>query len=521
MHIIEMKDAIKALFGEGTESEFFNYFTLRFPRLLMHCYNAVEVEARHLLPEYFPLIPEPSGAVKGPGLKANEAFTQTPGIDLEGSKMIIRCIEVTTFPESKVHFEFLELKYIYYLFVERNKSFPNFLQRNGSNVTQLEFSSGSLKFESVNKILEKLPNLKKIQFDDVAYEASRTKQTIQPAICQNLVELVIESLNSSNLLQVFQECHTVKKLTVVYITITLEEILQKYPRVQELTVNLNYVYPVNHSNESKIGIHQLKVLKFELRTRDEMILEKLLTFIQKQKTLHQFSFDSDHHSPSQSFCKHLAAHICKLGRLNTLEIRGEHLLEEVEAFLEGSSQVANTRLEELACQLNHIRSLPSSFFGHFTSLRKLDIYCYKVNEIKVYENFITFMNQTKLAVIKLRGLPLATFQCFKHLQVKTLLVLDVSIDNELEDKVPVFEILQECLPNNPNITNFKIDFYKDCDESKSELVPMIVKSLAKLKSLQVLKYSQITPEIIKQIVPLKSLKFWEINDYKSETFYKP
>ena len=48
-----MKNGVKALFGAGTEGEFLNYFTLRFPRLLVHCYSSVKKEARDMLKEYF------------------------------------------------------------------------------------------------------------------------------------------------------------------------------------------------------------------------------------------------------------------------------------------------------------------------------------------------------------------------------------------------------------------------------------------------------------------------------------
>ena len=53
MHKEELKDTIKDLFGDGTEREFLNYITSRFPRLMVHCYNVVEMVAKDLLEEYF------------------------------------------------------------------------------------------------------------------------------------------------------------------------------------------------------------------------------------------------------------------------------------------------------------------------------------------------------------------------------------------------------------------------------------------------------------------------------------
>ena len=52
MHKEEMKDEVKDSFGTF-ESQYLRSLTSKFPRLLVHCYNAVEKEARDLLPKYF------------------------------------------------------------------------------------------------------------------------------------------------------------------------------------------------------------------------------------------------------------------------------------------------------------------------------------------------------------------------------------------------------------------------------------------------------------------------------------
>ena len=509
MHKIELKDAIKALFGGFTESEYINYFTSKFPKLLVHCYNAVENEAKDLLAEYF---------YQDVSAQAPTAVIDIRCLRLEGSKLAINCHDVITFPETKIEFCSLKVEVISHLFIEENKSFTNFLQRNASNVTHLEFLLGSLKFDSVDKILQKLPKLKEIQFSHLEYEASKTNQTIQTNTCQNLVELKIWGSASSKLLQAFQECQTIKNLTVKDSKVTLEEILHKYASLEELFILVNNNYPVSHQNEANSTIHQLKVLKISLLTKDEKILEKVMTCILKQNNLQQFSFGSNNCNPSQSLCKQLAAHICQLKHLRNLVIY-EKLFEEVEAFV-ANCRITNTRLEELACQLNYFKLLPSSLLGHFTNLRKLDINCYNAEEIKVKDLF-NFLNRTQMTSIRLEWLSPTYFQLLKKLQVQSLQVLEIQIRNEPQDKVPAFDILQEFLPRHPNITEFEIKFYNDYDELKSlELIPMIVGTLTKLERLGIGRYSKITPAAIEQIVALKTLKSWKINRYESQIFYK-
>ena len=160
MHKEELKDEVKDLFVAFTEGEYLNYFTSRFPRLLVHCYNAVEKKARDLLAEYF---------YEDAPAQTPTVAIRTPGITMKESKLTTNCADVITFTENKVELDTLKLENISHLFVEQNKSFTNFLQRNGSNVTQLELLNGSLKFDSINKILQKLPKLKEIVFNDVKY----------------------------------------------------------------------------------------------------------------------------------------------------------------------------------------------------------------------------------------------------------------------------------------------------------------------------------------------------------------
>ena len=515
MHKEELKDTIKDLFGEGTESNFLSYFTSKYPRLLVYCYNAVEKEARDLLAEYF---------YQDTLAQARIVAISTQGPELEGSKLTIRCKDVIAFPEWKIDFISLKIEGISRLLVEENKSFNNFLQRNGTNVTRLEFFEGSLKIDSVNKILLKLPNLKEINFGyDVEYEIPKTNQTIQTTTCRSLENLVILSSESLKLLQAFQECQTIQKLTVNKLKVTLDVILQKFANLEELKVVVDENYPVSLQHEANLSIRQLKVLSITFWPRDEKIHEniheKLVTFIQKQNNLQEFYFYSYSNSnPSQTLYSQLAAHIYNLKLLTILEIEEEQLLQEVEALV-ANSQVANTRLEEFSCQPNFFKSPPSSFLGHFTNLRKLHFRCSEADKI-IVEDLISFMNRTQLTLIKLWCLPIAYFQLLKKLHVPSLQVFRMQIYNDSQDRMPTLEILQEILSKHPNVTHFEIGIYKDHDEPKSlELIPMIVAALTKLDRLEVWGYRQITANVINQIGALKTLKYWKINDLKSETFY--
>ena len=511
MHKEELKDEVKYLFVNFTEGEYLNHFTSRFPRLLVHCYNAVEQEARDLLAEYFH---EDASA------QAPTVVISTRGIEFEGSKLTINCEDDITFPEMRVEIDTLEIENISHLFIEQNKLFTNFLQRNASNVTKLDFNQGSLKFDSMNKILQKLPNLKEIQFVEVEYETSKTNQTIQKATCKNLVELQILNSENSNLLQAFPECQTIRKLTVWHSEETLEETLQKYANLEELEVEVNDDCPVSDQHEASATIHQLKVLKINLQTRKEKIQGKLISSILKQNNLQQFHFNSHgSYSLSQSLSKQLVVHIRQLEHLTSLKIYDEKFLEEVEAFA-ANCRVANTRLEEFKCQLKHFKSLPSSFLAHFTNLRKLDIECWNVEETKM-EDLISFMNKSQLTSITFRFLPLACFQLLQNLQVDSLQLLEIHINNWGQDKMLAFDILQEFLSRHPSITQFKIKFAEDYDEPKSlQLIPMILAILPQLERLEVWNCPKITADVIKQIAALETLKSWQINENNSETFYK-
>ena len=511
MHKEELKDEVKDLFGDFTESEFLRYFTSRFPRLLVHCYNAVEKKARDLLPEYYH---EDASA------QALTVAIGTRGIELEGFKLTINCADDITFPGKKIEIDTLKIKNISHLFIEQNKSFTNFLQRNASSITQLEFSIGSLKFDSMNKILQKLPNLKEIKFWNVKYKASKTNQAIQQETCHNLVELKILSVTNSNLLQAFQQCQTMRKLTLIYPEVTLEEILQKCPILEELSVWVDDKYPVNDQHEANATIHQPKMLKIGLSTKNEKIQEKLISSILKLNNLHQFHFDSyDFCSLSQSLWKQLAAHICQLERLSILTIDNEKLLKEVEAFA-ANSRITFTRLQKLICVLRYLKSLPSSFLAHFTNLRQLDINCLLAEQTQV-EDLISFMHKSQLTSIKLRLLPSECFQLLQKLQVDSLQLFEIHIYNYEDKCVNAFDILQEFLSRHPNITHLEIGFVNDYVEPKLlELIPMILATLPKLEILVVWNCPKITPDVIKQIAALETLMSWQINKHKSETFYK-
>lgn len=510
------------MFGKFTEAEYLNYFTARFPRLLIHCYNSVEREARDLFGEYFHKTEAPTAALaKIQAVKDEDIF------QLIGSRLIIDCgKKVITFPETRVQFDALEIENISHLLIKGKKSFINFLQKNGSNVTQLEILRGSLKFESLNEILLKLPQLQTIKLYDIAYEASKTKPTIQPVTCQHLIELKIEydfksTFLLSNLFHAFHECQTIQRLTLSCAELPLH-ILQKFSRLDELTVNFDSSLPVSEaSTPSHSSIKQLNVLNIKMDTRyDKKPLEKCLSFIQSQSHLQQFSYHS-FFNQSQLFCQSLAAHICKLEHLTHLKIVDEGLLEEVEAFV-ATCSVPNTSLEELTYHNWKLKkTLPSLFFEHFTNLRAVDISCYNFKELENFESLFNFMSNSKLTSIKLRGLALANFQCITKLHVQLLQVLEVGFNNMPKDKVLAFEVLQKVLPKHPSVTDLQVVFDRDYDDGKAqELITMIVGTLPLLERLVIRNYSKITAEIITQIAELKTLQSWKINGFKSETFYE-
>ena len=503
MHIVELKGVVKDLFGDGTESEYLKYFTAKFAMLLMHCYIAVEKEAQDLMPEYF---------LQDASAPAPTVAVNTRGLELKGSELTINCADDITFPKTKFQFNSLIISNISRLFFEQNKSFSNFLQLNRSNITQLKFSLGSSTFESVDKILQKLPNLKEIEFDRVEYGAAK-------AVLATTCRKIWSADNTKPLqvfLQSFLECKTVQKLNVVYPAVSLEEILQKNASLEELHVVVGFNYPVSRQHEAHAKIHQLKVLRIRLYTENGKIHKHLISDILKLNNLQQFYFGSNY-SLSQALCQQLAAHICQLGQLISLTIYNKHLLEEVLAFVANNQEVS-TRLKEFEGPLRHFLAVPPSFLGYFTNLRKLNIDCFNAQQTKV-EDLINFMNQSQLTSVKLGHLPAECFSLLKKLHIKFLQMFKIHIKNE--PQVPAFEVLQEFLLRHPKITQFKIRFWYYYDEPESlELIPMILETLPQLERLEVGQSPKITADVIKQIAALETLTFWEINEHKSENFYR-
>ena len=270
------------MFKDNLTNDYLQYFTTRFAQLLMHCYNTVENLAMEKeFGEHF----HDDGSGGGPGGNsdgnlsgstgrtssgtsvgtsgggssgypgggssgnpvgnntANPAGTPAKTIkaldDLTRSKYFKFCDQYTTFPEQKIEIDTLVLKNISHIFVEGKKTLHIFLQRNGANVTQLEFSRGSLKFESLIEILQKLPNLRKIVFDEIKYQVPETKQIIDRATCQNLEELEIS------------------KNTEIAAAQMLQEAFQKYNNIK--ITNIGRKTPAPNLAESKVITSPLAV----------------------------------------------------------------------------------------------------------------------------------------------------------------------------------------------------------------------------------------------------------------------
>ena len=453
------------MFGDFTETEYLNYFTTRFPRLLVHCYSSVENEARDLLEEYFHKDEAPAVPLTG--------IINTPDLQLEGSKLNIKCRDVITFPDTKVMFDTLKIDAISHLFIKGKKSFTNFLQNNGSAVTQLTFTKGTLKFDSMNKILQKLPNLQIIQFECLSYETPKKKTSIHTATCPSLVELKVTNRFNSSLLEAFQECATIQKLTLSCSELPLH-ILQKYSGLEELTVEFSGVHSVSEFPKlSSSSIKQLNVLNISFYNLDDEVLECLFDFIRSQDNLQKFSLN--YNSLSQSFCKQLVAHIFNLKHLASLEINeSENLLKEVESYV-ANFPVAITYLDELPCQLRYIQSLALLFPRHSITLMKLDIDCWLVGHSKIYEDWIGSISKTSTKS--------ESFQWLFKFKIEFW-------------KIEIFkysqDIQHELLPKHPNITHIVAEYLRKYDERKSlELIPMLVRVFANVERLVVIVFKDI------------------------------
>ena len=488
-------------------TEYFNQFTTRFPWLLMHCYSAVRKEARHLFEDFY--------CQEEESTQAPLAVMVTSDLKLKRSQYHVVCKSSTKFHEPEAAFDSLVIEDITTVFVDDNKLFNEFLHKHGQSVTKmLTINRGSLKFYSITKVLEKLPNLQKVQFIRVNYEASKENPTIPQRYCQNLMEVDVRNHGNElkqKILPAFKEI-AIKNLTAWYPEVALEEILQNFANLEELRVNIDEYYQARDPKNTNLNIVKLKVLKIHLYTSDDEIVDKVLDFIQDQDNLQKFSLTTTSRH-SQLFCKKLIDHIFALRHLTSLEIGGEDLLKKIESFL-SNAESPNILVEEWTCKLNDINYLPSSFLVGFTNVIKLNLDC-MIGNNKMYSDLIGAMNQTQLVEIDLKRVPAGKFYFFTQLKLGNLLALHVEI-TKLSESELVYADLKEILKNHPKITDFKLELTEKYEkQSLMEFITMVAEALQQLKTLQVFSYdSEIELEEIKKVDALKNVT-WRINDFDS------
>ena len=473
MHKEEAGKEVKALFGEGTASEYLNYFTSRFPRLMLHCYSAVEMQAEKQFAEYIFKYQEPL------------TIKNTPGVDLHGTKLIIKFKEVTIIPATEVECDTLEIIAISHLFIEQNKTFYDFLQENAKNFTQLEFNEGSLKFDSMNKILQKLPNIKTILFDEVEYETPKTNQSIKKETCKKLVELKIIKKECSNLVQAFMECTNIQKLKVQNPAITLEEILQKFPKLKEFKVELNEEYPESNGEPAMAENLQMKVLEISLSFIEERIEETVFTLIQNQNKnasnkllfLESFSFFIYNNiTLSTSFKTNLTNHIFNMSFLTSFEIEGKVLLE------------GTGLIDYLKTSIISIMKVRNVDYGDVKKLNLLNVPTLEVFHIEINSQ-IPSNAQSASAPIP-------------------------SNDQSLNSQINSYDDLDKLLRNIPTIKDLKIEL-KSCSP-QSDVIELIRKVLTvgHVKRFELLsKQCDIKENDISTLTALlEQLECWKINE---------
>ena len=493
----EFNDSNKKLL-ENKASVYLLYFISRFPRLLLHCYTAVE-EASHLFVGYFHQhddnSPQPMAGLN------------TLGIRLRGSELFINCQYDLKFPNTKVFFDTLVVKQISNLFVMGKKSFTNFLQKNSTNVTELKLSSGSLKFDSVTKVLQKLPHLRHIYFDQMDYEAVKANR-IEPEKCHQLMELTL--IDSGNMLQPFLECPTIKKLTIRYPELTLTEIVDQLPSLEELIVQLYADSLVSHA--LKEPSDQLIRLEMELHTNGSQTYDNILRFLCQQNNLTTVSFTIyGQVTDPQPFYKELVSYIFELEHLTSMDLVCVNLLKEVQAFIEGNP-TPNTKLVELLCRLEDIQFFPASVIGHFTSLKILNIGCGWIDKENIYDDLCSALNKSKLTSLKLRFIPTTICSRLRQLRVKTLEDFHLKLISRCPEKEDIID-LQEFLLAHPNIKFFKLEIEYKCNKLHLlDVIEKVVKLLTKLERLEVNVESEVRKEDVDSL-QLKTVATWRINEF--------
>ena len=519
MHKEELTDVIKDLFGDFTESEYFDYFITRFPRLLFHCYNSVETEAKDLFTEYF--LEEKTSAVK-PAPTVIKPQVILHGYDSQDFTLLIDCKRIIEFPAINVQLQHLIIKDISHFFSVNNTSFTRFLQKNGSPVTEIRFSGGFLKFDSLKKILQELPNLRNISFDEVNYDAPKTNPKVQLPTCQNLFSVDIVNVNSG-VHHAFPERNSVETLTLKNPKGSFVEIGNTYLNLKKLSVVFNQTFSVNFSKiliGTTCQLDELDITKYVPLPRK--LEESFVEFIKTQNNLQKiYYYDTRYSKQSESLFEKFAAHILKIKRLTWLQINSNQLGHGVSRYVENCKE-KNTNLKELTCYLWQFES--STFLDHFTNLDKLEFLDQKISSCVFFEDVIGVINKSKLTSIKFQSIFSDIFKKLCKLRLETLQDFHVDIADYSSDQKEVFLLLPQLLENCPNIRNFKMEFNKEYSKSsldEVDMIQMIVKRWSKLESLNIRSIGyKMKPESIEEIEGLKKLKYWKINGYDSETFDK-
>ena len=440
----------------------------------------------------------------------------------------IDCMKNIEYPENVERFTRLEISGMSNLFFEEKTTFLKFLAKSCDNVTNLVLLESDLRFNYFNHILQNLPNLWKISFNQAKVEARNDSMIESSLKTQKLIEL--EFLNCSDSFIVLKTCRTIRKITIKGESCPdYFDILNNYYRLEELSIDVDNLS--NYYQEQK-NLVQLKVLFIQIKRIANFDQDVMKKFIKEQKQLEKFYF-SCRGNMDDSFCQNVFGHILQLKNLRFLGITSDFLTN---AFYNYSHNIVNGSLNRLSCEVNKHLFFPTDFFELFPNLNELVmLFQSKLSKNLISDFLFAPLNKTKLNEVRLYGMPLSLINHVTEIALKSLRTFHITLNSTANvtkvssrrcvDLAKFQDFFERC----PNITDLKLDFSGIKQnvnglpiEDMVGFVRLIMENLTEIERLEILHLEDnhnFGEEHVKRyILPSATLKNWKILKFDSETF---
>lgn len=239
-----MVDDTVAIIGGYSYSNYLQFVTEIIPTLPINCYRGVEKSS------------ETKNLFKNTLYETKvQTIDKDYDFQLNGDHVYFECSMDIEFIETTAQIESMEITNFTNLFLQRKKSFTNFLEKNCSKLKILIINYGYFKFHYFNLLLEKIPELNTLVLQNVKFEVDVKQLPVQRVNCQNLMVLEISN-SDARLLDLFENCSNIKILKYFPLKNTFKlqpqpslfTIIARYPSLEELSVRVFDKYRINEIN---------------------------------------------------------------------------------------------------------------------------------------------------------------------------------------------------------------------------------------------------------------------------------